>query len=163
MILPKAKLLHQSEMFRIYLLHACRPNHPLVRVAEWNPWALFEDCFGKLFCPDNGPPGLPGRKSVRLLLLKHSHGVSVEEVIEWWLDSPYAAVAQCPIAGFHFRSEVQDKREAVLRWAQHVIHAEEDREILRRLLVAVYCLLQARKSNDTLRTPELPFIYLKIM
>lgn len=102
MIPPKAKSLHQSEMFRISLLHACRPNHPLVQVAEWNLWAFFEVCFGKLYCPDNGPPCLPNRKTVGLLLLKHTHGVSDEEMIDWWLDSPYAAVARCSIHRLSF-------------------------------------------------------------
>ena len=79
----KPKSLHQSEMFRIALDYACRPDHPLVKLAEQFPWEMFENHFGELYCPDNGCPGL----SIRMmagLLLKHARGLSDEEVVEWW-------------------------------------------------------------------------------
>ena len=86
----KPKSLHQSEMFRIALDYACRPDHPLVKLAKQFPWEMFENHFGELYCPDNGHPGLPIRMMVGLLLLKHIRGLSDEEIVEWWLDSPYA-------------------------------------------------------------------------
>ncbi len=89
MIPPKPKLQHQSEMFRISLTDACRWDHPLVQLAVKIPWELFEDQFDALYCEDNGRPGLPLRMMAGLLLLKYTRGVSDEEMVEWWLDSPY--------------------------------------------------------------------------
>ena len=89
MIPPKPKLQHQSEMFRISLTDACRWDHPLVQLAGKIPWELFEDQFDALYCEDNGRPGLPLRMMAGLLLLKYTRGVSDEEMVEWWLDSPY--------------------------------------------------------------------------
>ena len=86
---PKPKSLHQIEMFRVALDYACRPDHPLVKLADQIPWGMYEDHFGKLYCPDNGCPDLQIRMMVGLLL-KHSRGLSDEEVVEWWLNSPYA-------------------------------------------------------------------------
>ena len=65
-------------------------TNPLVKLAEQIPWEMFENHFGKLYCPDNGRPGLPIQMIVGLLLLKHTRGLSDEEIVEWWLDSPYA-------------------------------------------------------------------------
>ncbi len=89
MITTKPKSLHQSEMLHVPLFYACRPDHPLRQLAEQIPWELFEDCFGELNCLDNGRPDLPVRMMVGLLLLEHAHGMSDEEVVEWWLDSLY--------------------------------------------------------------------------
>lgn len=89
MTLPKPKSLHQSEIFRISLLYACWPGHPLVQLDGLIPREWFEDHFGELYCLDNCRPSLPIRKIVGLLL-KHARGLSDEEVGEWWLDSQYA-------------------------------------------------------------------------
>ena len=84
----KPKSQHHSEMFRISLLYACRPDHQLVKLAKQIPWEMFEKRFEELNCPDNVRPGLPVRIMVGQLLLKHACGLSDEE--EWWLDSYYA-------------------------------------------------------------------------
>ena len=89
MIPPKPESQHQSEMFRISLTDACRWDHPLVQLAGKISWELFEDDFDALYCEDNGRPGLPIRMMAGLLLLKYTRGVSDEEMVEWWLDSPY--------------------------------------------------------------------------
>ena len=70
----KPNSLHQTEMFRVCLIYACRPDHPLMKLSEQIPWEIFEEHFGKLYCPDNGRPGLPIRMMVGLLLLKHARG-----------------------------------------------------------------------------------------
>ena len=63
---PNTKSSHQSEMFRISLLYACRPGHPLVKLAGQIPWEWFEGRFGELYCPDYGFPGLPIRMMAAL-------------------------------------------------------------------------------------------------
>ena len=86
---PKPKSLHQSEIFRISLDYARRPDHPLVKLAEQIPWEKFETRFGELYSPENCRLGLSILMMVDLLLLKHTRDLSDEEV-EWQLDSPYA-------------------------------------------------------------------------
>ena len=70
------KSLHQNEMFRISLVYACRQNHPLVKLVEKIPWEIFEDHFGKQYCPDDGHTDLPIQMVVGLLLVKNSRGLS---------------------------------------------------------------------------------------
>ena len=74
-----------------------------MKLAERFPWEMFEDHFGEQYCPDNGRPGLPIRMMVGLLLPKHTRGLSDEEVVEWWLDSPNA---QCFCGETHFQQEL---------------------------------------------------------
>ena len=82
--------MHQSEMSRISLLYVCWLGHPLVQLAEQIPSDWFAGRFGEQYCLDNGHPNLPIRMMVGLLLLKHARGLLDKEVVEWWLDSPYA-------------------------------------------------------------------------
>ncbi len=76
----KPKSLHQSKMFRIALDYACRPNYPLVKLAEHIPWEMFKNHFGELYCPDSGRPGLPIRVMVGLLL-KHTAACLMKKLL----------------------------------------------------------------------------------
>ena len=116
----KPQCLHQDEMFRISLHYACRPDHPLVKLAEQMPWEMFEKEFGELYCPDNGRPGLPIRMMVGLLLLKHVRGLSDEEIVEWWLDSPSA---QYFCGETHFQLETQLDASSLSRFRQRFLAA----------------------------------------
>lgn len=73
MIKPKHKSLHQSEMILISLRCTSRPDHPLAQLAEQILRKSFEYCFGQLYRSNNGCLGL-----------------SDEEMVERWLESPYA-------------------------------------------------------------------------
>ena len=88
-----------------------------MKLAEQIPWEMFENHFGKLYCPDNGRPGLPIQMMVGLLLLKHTRGLLDEEIVEWWLDSPYA---QKFCGETHFQQESQLDASSLSRFRKRV-------------------------------------------
>ena len=61
----KPKSQHQSEVFRISLLYACRPDHQLVKLAKQIPWEMFEKRFEELNCPYNVRPWSSGPNNDR--------------------------------------------------------------------------------------------------
>ena len=140
---PKPKSLHQDEMFRISLLYACRPNHPLVKLSEQIPWEMFEKHFGELYCPDNGRPGLPIRMMVGLLLLKHTRGFSDEEVVEWWLDSP---TVQYFCGETHYQLESQLDTSSLSRFRDRI--GESGCELILKSTVMAGLATGAVKKND---------------
>ena len=142
----KPKSLHQSEMFRIALDYACRPDHPLVKLAEQIPWEMFENQFGELYCPDNGRPGLPIRMMVGLLLLKHTRGLSDEEIVEWWLDSPYA---QYFCGETHFQQESQLDTSSLSRFRNRI--GESGCELILKSTVTAGMATGALKKSDLKR------------
>ncbi len=52
-------------------------------------WNVYEEAFGPLYSAERRP-GLPIRRMVGLLMLKHLQNFSDERVVEFWSLSPYA-------------------------------------------------------------------------
>ena len=143
---PKPKSLHQSEMFRIALDYACRPDHPLMKLAEQIPWEMFEDHFEELYCPDNGRPSLPIRMMLRLLLLKHTRGISDEEVVEWWLNSPYVQIF---CGETHFQQESQLDASSLSRFRMRI--GDSRSELVLKSTVMTGLATGALKKSDMKR------------
>ncbi|MFV0291382.1 MAG: IS5/IS1182 family transposase, partial [Mangrovibacterium sp.] len=53
-------------------------QHPLYKLSHKINWAVFEQAFTPLYCPDNGRPAKPIRLICGLLILKHLRNVSDE-------------------------------------------------------------------------------------
>jgi IS5 family transposase len=68
---------------------ALDPNHELVRLAKVIPWDDLTQEFGRLYVPDLGRPGIPIRLMAGLHLLKHTYGLSDEDVVKGWVENPY--------------------------------------------------------------------------
>ena len=68
---------------------ALDPNHELVRLATKIPWDDLAQEFGRLYVPDLGRPGIPIRLMAGLHLLKHTYGLSDEDVVKGWVENPY--------------------------------------------------------------------------
>ena len=68
---------------------ALDPNHELVRLALVIPWDDLTQEFGRLYVPDLGRPGIPVRLMAGLHLLKHTYGLSDEQVVRTWVENPY--------------------------------------------------------------------------
>ena len=68
---------------------ALDPNHELVRLASKIPWDDLAQEFGRLYVPDLGRPGIPIRLMAGLHLLKHTYGLSDEDVVKGWVENPY--------------------------------------------------------------------------
>lgn len=65
------------------------PEQGLYKLAQVLDWATSEAEFGTMYCPDNGRPGVPIRLMAGLHLLKHTFGLSDEQVMEQWVLNPY--------------------------------------------------------------------------
>ena len=65
------------------------PEQELYKLAKVLDWAALEAEFGPLYCPDNGRPGVPIRLMAGLHLLKHTFGLSDEQVVAQWVLNPY--------------------------------------------------------------------------
>jgi len=61
----------------------------LYKLAQVLDWTALEAGFGALYCPDNGRPGVPIRLMAGLHLLKHTFGLSDEQVVAQWVLNPY--------------------------------------------------------------------------
>ena len=64
-------------------------SQELYRLAQVLDWSALEQEFGALYCADNGRPGVPIRLMAGLHLLKHTYGVSDEQVVAQWVLNPY--------------------------------------------------------------------------
>jgi len=65
------------------------PRQDIYRLASAIDWGSLEAAFGGLYCADNGRPGVPIRLMAGLHLLKHTYGLSDEEVVARWVQNPY--------------------------------------------------------------------------
>ena len=81
------------------LFHAYRSDYSLVQLAGQIPWEWFEDCFGELYCLDNGrtrqfpsssarPPAAPVMLIADTFLSSHDYLVEIDK---------YTSIALCPI------------------------------------------------------------------
>ena len=86
---PQAICAQQSSFLLPELSSQLDPRQPLYALAVAINWEGFEQEFGVLYSAA-GSPGLPIRRMVGLLMLKHLHNLSDERVVEFWSLSPYA-------------------------------------------------------------------------
>lgn len=68
---------------------ALDPNHKLFRLAERILWDDLTKEFGRLYLPDLSRPGIPIRLMAGLHLLKHTYGMSDEDVLKGWVENHY--------------------------------------------------------------------------
>lgn len=61
----------KDDLFQPRLDDLLNHSHELFRLSKEIDWDGFCEEFGKLYCPDNGRPGIPIRVVVGLLYLKH--------------------------------------------------------------------------------------------
>ena len=77
-----------GDLFRARLDQIINMKHGTVRLAQEIDWRWLDDEVAPLFS-DKGRPGLPTRFAIGLLLLKHIHGLSDEQVCDRWTENPY--------------------------------------------------------------------------
>jgi IS5 family transposase len=78
----------EGDLFRARLDQIINMKHELVALASRIDWRHLDKEIAPLFS-DKGRPGLPTRFMIGLLLLKHTYGLSDEEVCERWAYDPY--------------------------------------------------------------------------
>ena len=78
-----------SDLFRNRLDNLLDQRHELYRLADLIDWNSFDTTFGALYCSDNGCPAKATRLMVGLQYLKHTYGLSDDEVVMRWVENPY--------------------------------------------------------------------------
>ena len=64
------------------------PEQELFKLARIIDWSRLEAEFGSLYCPNNGRPGVPIHLMAGLHFLKHTFGLSDEQVVAQWVLNP---------------------------------------------------------------------------
>lgn len=77
-----------DDMFRARLDQIINMKHALAALAQRIDWAFIDAEIAPLYS-DRGRPGIETRFVVGLLLLKHIHALSDEELCERWVCDPY--------------------------------------------------------------------------
>jgi IS5 family transposase len=79
----------QKELFRPALEQIINMGHPLVRLGQQIDWAFLERRLGEVYRSHDGHPPLPIRLVAGLLILKHMHSLSDEQLCARWVENPY--------------------------------------------------------------------------
>lgn len=86
---PQPTTLETPLIGTVRLDMAINLEHELVKLAEAIPWDQIARDFEPLYCENKGRPGVPTRLMAGLHFLKHTKGVSDEEVLNLWMENPY--------------------------------------------------------------------------
>ena len=79
----------QKDLLRPALDQIIAMSHPLVRLAREIDWAFLERRLGEVYKTHDGHPPLPIRLVAGLLILKHMHSLSDEQLCARWVENPY--------------------------------------------------------------------------
>lgn len=78
----------QLNVFKTPLIHFIDKNHELCQLADMIDWDKLEGEF-KGYYANFGRPGIPIRKMVGLVVLKHLKNMSDENTVATWKENPY--------------------------------------------------------------------------
>lgn len=134
-----------DDLFRHRLENLIDQRHELVRLAALIDWQRFDHEWGELFC-DRGRPGIATRLIAGLHYLKHSYGLSDEEVVGRWVENPYW---QYFCGEVYFRHEMPIDPSSMTRWRQRL--GAEGMESLLQATIDAALSAKAVKRNDLKR------------
>ncbi len=77
-----------EDLFRNRLENLIDTRHELVKLSELIDWERFDAQWGEAFC-EVGRPASATRLIAGLHYLKHTHGLSDEQVVKRWAENPY--------------------------------------------------------------------------
>ena len=129
----KHETTRSGDLFRARLDQIIDMRHELVRLGETIDWDWIDGEIAPLFS-EKGRPGIGTRFAIGLLLLKHIHGLSDEEVCARWVENPYLqhftgeeffrhAFPHERSDLSHWRKRIGDKLELLLAESLRVAHA----------------------------------------
>ncbi len=105
-----------DDLFRMRLENMLDLRHPLVRLAGEIDWAYLDESFAPLYAGD-GRPGNSTRFMAGLHILKHTYGLSDEEVCDRWVENPYF---QYFTGEDYFQHSLPHDRSSMTRWRNRV-------------------------------------------
>ncbi len=105
-----------DDLFRSRLDQIIDMRHELVRLADTIDWEWLDEAIAEAFA-DDGRPATESRFMIGMLLLKHIHGLSDEDVFARWVENPYY---QYFTGEAYFRHEVPHERSGLSHWRKRI-------------------------------------------
>ena len=110
---PKAR---HDDLFRARLDQIINMKHALVTLADRIDWGWLDDELAECFS-DQGRPAEPVRFMVGMFLLKHTYGLSDEQVWDRWVHDPYF---QYFTGEEFFQHELGHERSGLSHWRKRI-------------------------------------------
>ena len=105
-----------DDRFRHRLDHLIDRRHELARLAALIDWERFDREWGEAFC-EHGRPAIATRLIVGLHYLKHTYGLSDDEVVPRWAENPYW---QYFCGETYFQHELPLNPSSLSRWRKRL-------------------------------------------
>ena len=105
-----------DDLFRQRLENLIDTRHELVKLAEFIDWERFDAQWGETFC-ENGRPAIATRLIAGLHYLKHTYGLSDEQVVDRWVENPYW---QYFCGEIYFQHQAPLNPSSLTRWRQRL-------------------------------------------
>ncbi len=126
---PKAR---HDDLFRARLDQIINMRHELVVLADKIDWAWLDEQLAGCFS-DQGRPAEPVRFMIGMFMLKHTYGLSDEQVWDRWVQDPYFqyfageeffqhALPHERSGMSHWRKRIGDKLEVLLQESLRIAH-----------------------------------------
>jgi IS5 family transposase len=129
---PREQTRGQDDLFRARLDQIIDMRHSLVLLGARIDWQRIGTTLGEVYSDAAGQPPLPTRLMAGLLVLKHMHNLSDEDLVARWVENPYF---QHFCGEEHFRHKAPFDRSSLTRWRQRM--GEERLEVLLQESLAV--------------------------
>ena len=134
-----------DDLFRHRLENLIDTRHELVKLSELIDWEHFDVQWGETFC-EEGRPGIATRLIAGLHYLKHTYGLSDEQVVMRWTENPYW---QYFCGESYFQHEPPLNPSSLTRWRQRL--GEAGMELLLSATINAAIESKAVKSRDLKR------------
>ena len=105
-----------DDLFRNRLDNLIDRRHELVRLAALIDWECFDREWGEAFC-EHGRPAIATRLIAGLHYLKHTYGLSDDEVVQRWAENPYW---QYFCGEMYFQHELPLNPSSLSRWRKRL-------------------------------------------
>ena len=105
-----------DDLFRHRLENLIDRRHELVRLSGLIDWQRFEEAWGDAFC-EHGRPAIATRLIAGLYYLKHTYGLSDEQVVQRWSENPYW---QYFCGEVYFQHELPLNPSSMTRWRKRL-------------------------------------------
>ena len=105
-----------DDLFRNRLDNLIDRRHELVKLAALIDWRHFDREWGEAFC-EHGRPAIATRLIAGLHYLKHTYGLSDEQVVQRWSENPYW---QYFCGEIYFQHELPLNPSSLTRWRQRL-------------------------------------------
>lgn len=121
---PKHQLPASGELFQQVLTELINLEHPLVKLAAFIDWEVFQTQWSGFFPSKTGRPATPPRLIAGLLYLQHTFALSDEALIWSWVENPYW---QHFCGETYFQHEPPIDPSSLTRWRKRIGEAGVER------------------------------------